>query len=191
MTSQLPTSLPTAARTRRAGLITVVLALLAGLLGAQLVGGQAASARVATHGRTGYEFAIARGVVRMINAERRVHHLKPLSSRRSLQASARRHNVTMSQFNVMSHQLPREAAPGTRMRTAGYKWRWAGENIAWNSEMDTRGVNLLETLMYNEKPPNDGHRLNILSPHYHNVGVDVYIDRTHHKVWLTTDFGAH
>jgi uncharacterized protein YkwD len=43
--------------------------------------------------------------------------------------------------------------------------------------------------MYNETPPNDGHRLNILNTHYRNVGVDVYFDKVHHKLWLTTDFG--
>jgi uncharacterized protein YkwD len=45
--------------------------------------------------------------------------------------------------------------------------------------------------MYNEKAPNNGHRLNILSSKFRQVGVDVYLDRTHHKVWLTTDFGRH
>jgi uncharacterized protein YkwD len=55
--------------------------------------------------------------------------------------------------------------------------------------MNTGGVRRLETLMYHEKAPNDGHRRNILNSHFRNVGVDVYIDRAHHKVWLTTDFG--
>ena len=35
----------------------------------------------------------------------------------------------------------------------------------------------LESIMYNEKPPNNGHRLNILSTHYRNIGVDVYMDK--------------
>jgi uncharacterized protein YkwD len=42
--------------------------------------------------------------------------------------------------------------------------------------------------MYREKPPDDAHRLNILSYHYRNIGVDVYVDKAHSKIWLTTDF---
>ena len=43
--------------------------------------------------------------------------------------------------------------------------------------------------MYNETPPDDGHRLNILSSSFHNVGVDVYTDSTG-KMWITCDFGS-
>jgi uncharacterized protein YkwD len=48
----------------------------------------------------------------------------------------------------------------------------------------------LELLMYREKPPNDGHRRNILNHGFRNVGVDIYVDAAHHKLWLTTDFGS-
>lgn len=43
--------------------------------------------------------------------------------------------------------------------------------------------------MYAETPPNDGHRRNILSTTFVDVGVDVIDDRTHGRIWLTTDFG--
>jgi uncharacterized protein YkwD len=44
--------------------------------------------------------------------------------------------------------------------------------------------------MYDEKPPGDtGHRDNILSKNYTNVGIDVYFDNVNGKVWLTEDFG--
>jgi uncharacterized protein YkwD len=43
--------------------------------------------------------------------------------------------------------------------------------------------------MYDEAPPNDGHRRNILSATFVDVGVDVIEDKTHGRVWLTTDFG--
>ena len=168
---------------------TVALALATGLFGAALAGSQPASARAVPHTRTTYEAQIAAKVLGQLNAERHAHHLGALTMSGALQLSARRHDVTMSTFNTMSHQLPSEAYFGTRIRAAGYHWKWAGENIAWNSQMDTGGVRHLESLMYNERPPNDGHRVNILSSHFLNVGVDVYIDRTHHKVWLTTDFG--
>ena len=45
--------------------------------------------------------------------------------------------------------------------------------------------------MYNEVAPYDGHRLNILNRHYRDVGIDIYMDAAHHKMWLTQDFGLH
>ena len=89
----------------------------------------------------------------------------------------------------MSHQLPGELSLGARITRTGYRWSYIGENVAWNSDISKAGVLLLQRLMYNETPPNDGHRQNILSRAFKHVGVDVYIDRVHHKVWLTTDFG--
>jgi uncharacterized protein YkwD len=89
----------------------------------------------------------------------------------------------------MSHQLPGEAFFATRFQKAGYHWQYAGENVGWNSRTSKAGVLMLEKVMYAEKAPYDGHRLNILGKHYRDVGIDVYIDKKHHKVWLTTDFG--
>jgi uncharacterized protein YkwD len=40
--------------------------------------------------------------------------------------------------------------------------------------------------MYNQKPPNDGHRRNILSRNYTEVGIDVHISGG--KLWLTQNF---
>jgi uncharacterized protein YkwD len=139
--------------------------------------------------RTDIEKKIDWAILRLLNKERALHGLRPLRMVPSLRTSARRHNVTMARFNEMSHQLPGEPVFTKRMSNAGYNWSWAGENIAWNSDMTQSGVALLERLMYNEKPPDDAHRLNILSTHYRNIGVDVYLDREHHKIWLTTDFG--
>ena len=42
--------------------------------------------------------------------------------------------------------------------------------------------------MYNEKPPDDGHRRNILSKTYVDVGIDVISDSVHGKAHIT-DFG--
>lgn len=189
--SWMRTQLPTRPRhlARRGRSISIALALVTGLVGATLAGSQPAAARTVSHARTTYEAQIAEKILGQINVERHAHHLKALRMSRALQRSARRHDITMSTFNTMSHQLPSEARFGTRMRVAGYHWKWAGENIAWNSQMNIGGVRHLESRMYHERPPNDGHRRNILSSHFRDVGVDVYIDRTHRKVWLTTDFG--
>ena len=131
---------------------------------------------------------MAIAVVHLINAERKAHHLRPVGGSAQLNTSSRRHNITMARFNAMSHQLPGEAYFSKRISATGFRWRTAGENIAWNSQMSTKGVLVLQTAMYNEKAPYNGHRLNILNRELHHVGVDVYLDRAHHKIWLTTDF---
>ena len=180
---------PRGARPRLSTVRAVVLALLLGLVATLLSLPQSASAATATHSRTSYENSIGNAVLRTINAERHAHHLAPVSMSAQLQLSARRHDITMARYNAMSHQLRGEAMFSRRITAAGYTWRAVGENIAWNSQMTTHGVLQLQTWMYNEKAPANGHRLNILSRNFNNVGVDVYLDTAHHKVWLTTDFG--
>jgi hypothetical protein len=39
-----------------------------------------------------------------------------------------------------------------------------------------------------EKPPDDGHRLNILTTSRNIVGVVILIDQQHGILWLTEDF---
>jgi uncharacterized protein YkwD len=41
--------------------------------------------------------------------------------------------------------------------------------------------------MLDEKPPDDGHRLNILSSAFTHIGIAVYRDSSG-TVWLTQDF---
>jgi uncharacterized protein YkwD len=175
---------------RRRGRVRALLLAVAMTVGAFVFVTAAASpASASIPPRTTYESQIAWAVKRLINYEREAHGLAPVKMSSQLMLSARRHNVTMAKYDSMSHQLPGEPYFGRRMILAGYYWNYAGENIAWNSEMTKSGVLLLERLMYNEKAPYNDHRLNILSRHYRNVGVDVYLDKTHHKAWLTTDFG--
>lgn len=176
------------ARSRRRFLPLVVAAVAAALV-SPLMASSPAAATTYTPTRTYYENYISRVILNTINHERAVHRLAPVSMSSKLQLSARRHNVTMARYNTMSHQLPGEPYFTQRIDATGYRWTYAGENIGWNSRISTAGVVQLELMMYNEVAPNDGHRQNILNWHYRNVGVDVYWDHTHHKIWLTTDFG--
>lgn len=141
--------------------------------------------------RSAQEAKIGKALLAMLNRERSANHLPALTMESHLLLSARRHDLAMARSDDMSHQVAGESSLGTRVTRAGYNWTWTGENIGWNSDMSQQGVLELEQLMYNEKAPNDGHRQNILSTHYSNIGVDVYFDQAHQKVWLTTDFGHH
>lgn len=144
-----------------------------------------ASSSVKTANRASWETA----VLTQLNAERAANGLKPLKRDKKLDSSAHKHNLAMAKKNLMSHQVKGEKDLGKRVTAAKYRWSTCGENIAWNSDRSEAGVLALETMMYSEVPPDDGHRRNILSTRFTEVGVDVIEDKTHQKVWLTTDFG--
>jgi uncharacterized protein YkwD len=126
---------------------------------------------------------------RLLNSERRAHGLRKVKMNSKLMLSAHRHNLAMAKADTMSHQLPGEAFFADRISKAGYNWMSAGENIGWNTDLRTQGIQSLEREMYNEKAPNNGHRLNILDKSFTSVGIDIYYDAAHHKIWFTQDFG--
>lgn len=105
-----------------------------------------------------------------------------------LVGTARAHNEAMAASGTLTHQCPGEPALGQRYLNAGYDWQYAGENVGWNSDTSEQGALSLETIMYGETPPNDGHRLNILSSNYRDVGIDILA--TNGRLWLTVDFGT-
>jgi uncharacterized protein YkwD len=107
----------------------------------------------------------------------------------NLVASAHTHNLTMAAANSLSHQLSGEANPFDRMTSAGYHWSAAAENIGVTTNATVSGATGLQTSMYNETAPNDGHRVNTLGP-YTDIGIDVIVDTVTGKLWLTEDFGA-
>ena len=132
----------------------------------------------------------ARTMLSVLNSERRCHHLRPLRMTTKLTLSAHRHNATMAKADSMSHQLPGEAYFANRISATGYRWQSAGENIGWNSSMTNSGLQVLERQMYGEKAPGEtGHRQNILSRSFRQIGIDVYFDNANHKMWFTQDFG--
>jgi uncharacterized protein YkwD len=131
----------------------------------------------------------ADAVLDELNDERASHGLSALKLNSKLSSSAHTHNLAMAKANTLSHQLSGEAALGSRVSAAGYGWSMVGENIAYNSDRSESGVLAVQKAMYNEKPPNDGHRENILDKKFEDVGIDVINDSAHGKVWLVTDFG--
>lgn len=132
----------------------------------------------------------AKRMLDRLNAQRGAMHRAPLRMNAKLVESAGRHTLRMARTNTMSHQLRGEPDLGTRISATGYRWRMAGENIGWNSNLSLAGLWALERAMFREKPPNDGHRLNILSRAYRQIGIAVRYDARHHKIWFTQDFGA-
>ncbi|WP_375501074.1 CAP domain-containing protein [uncultured Jatrophihabitans sp.] len=168
--------------TRRPALL-VALGLVVALLFPLFIGTAAADARTST------ERSIANAVTALLNSERQANHLRALRTDVRLISSARSHNLAMARRNTMAHQLRGESALGRRLDRAGYRWTQDGENIGYKNRLTTAAALALQKAMYHERAPYNGHRLNILNKHFRHVGVDVYLDRAHHKIWLTVDFG--
>lgn len=138
---------------------------------------------------TTLENTLANAMLGLLNLERRANGKPAVLGSSLLRNSARGHDVTMAKYDQMAHQCSGEAAPGTRITLAGYRWRAWGENIGWTTLETEYGLLQLEKYMYGERPPNNGHRLNILG-NFRNVGIDVYLDPVHLTMWFTQDFGT-
>jgi uncharacterized protein YkwD len=145
----------------------------------------------ATKSSSGYatNSAWANAVLAELNAERADHGLRALKMNSKLISAAHSHNLAMAKANTLSHQLNSEAALGSRISAAGYRWSAVAENVAYSASRSKGGVLAMQRMMYNEKPPDDGHHQNIVNKAYVDVGIDVINDSVHGKVWLVTDFG--
>jgi len=134
-------------------------------------------------------------VLALINQARAGQGLPALTFSSGLNASAAAHNATMEAGCGLSHQCPGEPALGDRETAAGVHWTAAGENIGdggpvagTSSAIAQMAVGLTQDML-NEKPPDDGHRLNILSTSFAHIGIAVSIDHND-TVWMTQDFSS-
>ena len=137
--------------------------------------------------------APAAQVLALINQARASAGLPALTLTTGLEKSSSAHNLLMAGGCGLSHQCPGEPPIGDRETAAGVDWTAAGENIGEGGPVaDTTAATAamavgLTQSMLNEQPPNDGHRLNILSSSFTHIGIAVYRDSSG-TVWLTQDF---
>jgi uncharacterized protein YkwD len=135
----------------------------------------------------------AEQVLALINGARAHAGLPAYTISAGLDTSAARHTAVMAGGCGLSHQCPGEPALGDRETAAGVAWTAAGENIGEGGPVaDTpaaiaqMAVGLTQSML-DEKPPDDGHRLNILSSAFTHVGISVFRDSSG-TVWMTQDF---
>ena len=132
-------------------------------------------------------------VLALVNQARSAAGLPALTITAGLDASASAHNSRMAGGCGLSHQCPGEPGLGARETAAGVHWTAAGENIgeggpvAADAAATAQMAVSLTQAMLNEKPPDDGHRKNILSSSFTHIGIAVYRDSSG-TVWLTQDF---
>jgi len=132
-------------------------------------------------------------VLELINQARASAGLPALTVTAGLETSSSQHNMRMADGCGLSHQCPGEPPLGDRETAAGVDWTSAGENIGDGGPVDDTPAAIaqmavgLTQSMLNEQPPDDGHRLNILSSTFTHIGIAVYRDGSG-TVWLTQDF---
>ena len=163
---------------------------LPGTTGSQ--GTPAATATGSQTQGTGEEQQLAQRLFKQINQDRDANHLPALTWDPRLERSARQHDLVMATGCGLMHQCPNEPDLGTRINNQGVQWQTVGENIGEGGPISSNDdawniVSMIHQGMMAEKPPDDGHRRNLLSKDFHRIGISIYID-THHTLWLTEDF---
>ena len=105
-------------------------------------------------------------VVALTNQIRAQNGLTPLTLDLKLNASAEAHSQDMAIQNYFSHQGRNGSLPWDRMRSQGYTYSRAAENIAFGQSTPEQVVN--------DWMNSEGHRRNILDPNLKDIGVGYY-----------------
>jgi uncharacterized protein YkwD len=135
---------------------------------------------------------ILNAVLADINEARTAAGLSALTIDANLSKASALHNQLMINGCGLSHQCPGEESIGPRFSAQGVQWTSAGENIGFGSSGSSdaaiiAAANGLTASMLAEKPPNDGHRKNLLSSSFKRIGLSVVRDSSG-KTWMVQDF---
>ena len=102
-------------------------------------------------------------VIRLVNAERSKNGLSPLTANWELSRVARYKSQDMADNGYFSPTSPTYGTPFQMMKSFGLSFRTAGENIAYGQRTPQAVVNAWMN--------SSGHRANILSSSYTQIGV--------------------
>jgi len=116
-------------------------------------------------------------VFRIVNEERTKAGLSVLCLNKELGSAAQLHSVDQESCSKMSHSGCNGSTMGQRMSAAGYKYRGAGENVAWNQ----RSAKSVMNAWMNSA----GHRANIMRSSFKNIGIGLS-----DKFYWTQVFGS-
>ncbi|MBZ4664406.1 MAG: spore coat assembly protein SafA/uncharacterized protein YkwD family [Caloramator sp.] len=119
--------------------------------------------------------AIESEVVRLVNIERAKAGLPALKENWQLSRVARYKSQDMINKNYFSHYSPTYGSPFDMIESFGIKFSAAGENIAMGQRTPQEVMNA-----WMNSP---GHRSNILSPSYTEIGVGFAKDKSGRCYW--------
>lgn len=130
-------------------------------------------------------------VIALTNADRAANGCPALSVNAILMGTAQAHSNDMALNHFFAHTSSTGLTPAQRMTAAGYQYSIQAENIA--AGYDT--PQSVMSVWFNETPPNDWHRRNILDCRLREIGVGYcYLANdpntiAYHSYW-TEDFGT-
>lgn len=119
--------------------------------------------------------ALESEVVRLVNVERSKNGLQLLKENWQLSRVARYKSQDMANKNYFSHTSPTYGSPFKMMEAFGLRYSTAGENIAKGQ----RTAQAVMTAWMNSP----GHRSNILSPTYTQIGVGYATNKSGVPYW--------
>ena len=114
-------------------------------------------------------------VVKLVNVERSKQGLQPLTENWQLSRVARYKSADMATKNYFSHTSPTYGSPFRMMESFGIKYSSAGENIAYGQKTPQQVM----TAWMNSP----GHRSNIMSPSYSQIGVGYATNKSGTPYW--------
>jgi uncharacterized protein YkwD len=118
-------------------------------------------------------------IIARTNEYRQQHGCPPLAQHPQLMAAAQNYADAMANEDFFSHTAPNGSTFRSRIRQFGYPWNSAAENIAG-------GIGSPEDIVdawFDQEPPNDIHRRNILNCALKDIGVGyVYLANDPGKV---------
>jgi len=105
-----------------------------------------------------------RQMLDLVNEERTAAGLRALIWDDRLLPVARQHSVEMFQLKYFAHQSPVSGTPFDRIKSAGFAYSRAGENLAYAQSVSVAHRGLMQS---------PGHRENILRPEFTHVAIGV------------------
>ncbi len=132
-------------------------------------------------------------LLELINAERAKVGAQPLAFNDNINTAAELHSQWMINTDTFSHTGAGGSSFTTRMANAGFNFvaPWgAGENIAWASLRGDPGYQDEVLLLHVNLMNSSGHRANILSPTYREVGLGFVVGQygSWQAAMVTEDF---
>lgn len=116
----------------------------------------------------------------LINNERQVQGLEPLTMNSTLFSAAKLHSHDMINRHFFNHVNPDGLTPSDRARNAGYNFIALAENICGNPSIETGHSSLMMS---------SSHRVNILNPAYKEIGIGI-VDGGPYGKMITQLFGT-
>ena len=125
--------------------------------------------------------ALEKAVITLVNQERAKQGLAPLSHNWQLSRVARYKSEDMRDKNYFSHTSPTYGSPFTMMKNFGIRYMAAGENIAMGQQT---AAAVMSSWMNSP-----GHRSNILSKSFTEIGVGVAKSKSGTLYWTQMFIG--